>query len=57
MQRQLVERLGAQCRREFDAVLAARGVVARLNELEVLVAEAARRREEAEAAGEPRPVM
>jgi kinetochore protein NNF1 len=48
VQRAMVARLGELCRREFDSVVAARGVVPRLNELEGLVAEAARRREAGE---------
>jgi kinetochore protein NNF1 len=47
VQRQMVERLGVLCRREFDSVLRARAVVARLNELEALVSDAGRRRDEA----------
>lgn len=47
VQRQMVDRLGVLCRREFDAVLQARAVVPRLNELESLVSEAGRRRDEA----------
>ncbi|KAK3379501.1 Nnf1-domain-containing protein [Lasiosphaeria ovina] len=45
VQRQMVERLGAQCEREFDSVLQNRNVVAKLNELESLVSEAAARKQ------------
>ncbi|KAI1769187.1 Nnf1-domain-containing protein [Hypoxylon sp. FL1150] len=47
VQRQMVERLGALCKKEFDTVLQSRNVVAKLNELESLVSEAERRRDEA----------
>ncbi|KAI1504201.1 Nnf1-domain-containing protein [Biscogniauxia marginata] len=47
VQRQMVERLGALCKKEFDSILQARNVVAKLNELESLVSEAERRRDEA----------
>lgn len=52
VQRRMVDRLGALCRDEFDRVLAARAVVARLNELEALVGEAERRRDESGFEGE-----
>ncbi|KAK0722803.1 Nnf1-domain-containing protein, partial [Lasiosphaeria miniovina] len=45
VQRQMVERLGAQCKREFDSVLQNRNVIAKLNELESLVSEAAARKQ------------
>ncbi|KAK3333092.1 Nnf1-domain-containing protein [Cercophora scortea] len=44
VQRQMVERLGAQCNKEFDSILENRNVVAKLNELESLVSDAARRK-------------
>ncbi|KAI5863232.1 Nnf1-domain-containing protein [Durotheca rogersii] len=47
VQRQMVERLGQLCQKEFDSVLQSRNVVAKLNELESLVSEAERRRDEA----------
>ncbi|RCI15154.1 hypothetical protein L249_6428 [Ophiocordyceps polyrhachis-furcata BCC 54312] len=47
VQRQMVERLGARCQREFEMLLAARKVVCRLNGLERIVAEASSRREQA----------
>ncbi|KKA29716.1 hypothetical protein TD95_003821 [Thielaviopsis punctulata] len=40
----MVDRLELRCRQEFDKILAVRGVVPKLNELESLVAEAATRR-------------
>ncbi|KAK3368068.1 Nnf1-domain-containing protein [Podospora didyma] len=46
VQRQMVERLGAQCNREFESVLQNRNVVAKLNELESLVSDAARRKQQ-----------
>lgn len=48
----MVDRLAELCNREFAAVLASRGVVGRLNELEGLVGEAERRRSEAAAASD-----
>ncbi|KAL1843695.1 hypothetical protein VTJ49DRAFT_395 [Mycothermus thermophilus] len=47
VQRQMVERLGGLWNREFESILQSRQVVARLNELEALVADATRRRVEA----------
>ncbi|KAI1469537.1 Nnf1-domain-containing protein [Daldinia caldariorum] len=47
VQKQMVDRLGALCQKEFDSVLQSRNVVAKLNELESLVSEAERRRDEA----------
>ncbi|KAI0117576.1 Nnf1-domain-containing protein [Hypoxylon sp. NC0597] len=47
VQKQMVDRLGALCKKEFDSVLQGRNVVAKLNELESLVSEAERRRDEA----------
>ncbi|KAI1247842.1 hypothetical protein MGN70_011735 [Eutypa lata] len=55
VQRQMVERLGALCKKEFGSILEARNVVARLNELETLVLEAERRRDEAGMAGQEEP--
>ncbi|KAI1374670.1 Nnf1-domain-containing protein [Hypoxylon crocopeplum] len=46
VQKQMVDRLGALCLKEFDSVLQARNVVAKLNELESLVSEAEQRRDE-----------
>ncbi|KAM7193273.1 Nnf1 domain containing protein [Naviculisporaceae sp. PSN 640] len=46
VQRQMVERLGQQCNKEFDSILQNRNVVAKLNELESLVSDASRRRTE-----------
>ncbi|KAJ4304182.1 hypothetical protein N0V88_001794 [Collariella sp. IMI 366227] len=48
VQRQMVERLGGLWKKEFESIMANRQVVARLNELEALVADAAKRRREAE---------
>ncbi|ORY69896.1 Nnf1-domain-containing protein [Pseudomassariella vexata] len=56
VQKQMVERLGALCRKEFDSILANRNVVAKLNELEGLVSEAGRRRDEGGFVGEEREV-
>ncbi|OTA98853.1 hypothetical protein M426DRAFT_325645 [Hypoxylon sp. CI-4A] len=47
VQKQMVDRLGALCKKEFDSVLQARNVVAKLNELEALVGEAEHRRDDA----------
>ncbi|KAI1412937.1 Nnf1-domain-containing protein [Hypoxylon sp. FL1857] len=47
VQKQMVDRLGALCKKEFDSVLQSRNVVAKLNELESLVSEAERRRDDA----------
>ncbi|OTA95108.1 hypothetical protein M434DRAFT_394001 [Hypoxylon sp. CO27-5] len=47
VQKQMVDRLGALCKKEFDSVLQSRNVVAKLNELDSLVSEAERRRKEA----------
>ncbi|RYP54237.1 hypothetical protein DL769_010388 [Monosporascus sp. CRB-8-3] len=55
VQRQMVDRLGALCKKEFASILQARNVVARLNELETLVSEAERRRDEAGLAGQEQP--
>ncbi|KAH6624610.1 Nnf1-domain-containing protein [Chaetomium sp. MPI-SDFR-AT-0129] len=48
VQRQMVERLGGLWNREFETIMANRQVVARLNELEALVTDAAHRRREAD---------
>ncbi|RYP23731.1 hypothetical protein DL767_008745 [Monosporascus sp. MG133] len=55
VQRQMVDRLGALCKKEFASILQARNVVARLNELETLVSEAERRRDEAGLTGQEQP--
>ncbi|KAI0512761.1 Nnf1-domain-containing protein [Xylaria bambusicola] len=47
VQSQMVERLRALCKKEFDSIQQSRNVVAKLNELEGLVSEAERRRREA----------
>lgn len=47
VQKQMVDRLGALCRKEFDSILQHRNVVAKLNELESLVSQAEQRRDEA----------
>ncbi|KAI1173924.1 Nnf1-domain-containing protein [Nemania sp. FL0916] len=47
VQTQMVDRLRALCKKEFDSVQQSRNVVAKLNELETLVSEAERRRREA----------
>ncbi|KAH6661374.1 Nnf1-domain-containing protein [Truncatella angustata] len=47
VQKQMVDRLGALCRKEFDSILLNRGVVAKLNELESLIGQAEQRRDEA----------
>ncbi|KAI4858677.1 Nnf1-domain-containing protein [Hypoxylon rubiginosum] len=56
VQRQMVERLGALCKKEFDSVLQSRNVVAKLNELESLVSEAEHRRDEAGVVGAEAPI-
>ncbi|KAI0598555.1 Nnf1-domain-containing protein [Biscogniauxia sp. FL1348] len=53
VQKQMVDRLGVLCKKEFDSILQARNAVAKLNELENLVGEAERRREEAGEDAEP----
>ncbi|KAI5919953.1 Nnf1-domain-containing protein [Camillea tinctor] len=53
VQKQMVERLGVLCKKEFDSILQARNAVAKLNELESLVSEAERRRDEAGENAEP----
>ncbi|KAK4230775.1 Nnf1-domain-containing protein [Podospora fimiseda] len=45
VQRQMVDRLGGLWNREFERILEARDVVRKLNELEVLLGDAGRRRE------------
>ncbi|KAH7041294.1 Nnf1-domain-containing protein, partial [Microdochium trichocladiopsis] len=47
VQKQMVERLGTLCRREFQSIFEQRQVVAKLNELEGLISEASRRKDEA----------
>ncbi|KAK4218112.1 Nnf1-domain-containing protein [Rhypophila decipiens] len=56
VQRTMVTRLGEQCNREFDSVLQKRNAVAKLNELESLVSDAARRKAELEASGVKTPI-
>ncbi|KAL2140807.1 hypothetical protein VTI28DRAFT_3241 [Corynascus sepedonium] len=53
VQRQMVERLGSLWNKEFETIMANRQVVARLNELEALVSDAARRRAEADDPNSP----
>ncbi|KAK3313528.1 Nnf1-domain-containing protein [Apodospora peruviana] len=53
VQRQMVGRLGTQCDKEFDSILQNRNVVAKLNELESLVSDAARRKAELGGGTEP----
>ncbi|KAH9883584.1 Nnf1-domain-containing protein [Xylariomycetidae sp. FL2044] len=53
VQKQMVERLGVLCKKEFDSVIQSRNVIAKLNELESLVSEAERRRSEAGPGAEP----
>ncbi|KAL2016556.1 hypothetical protein VTK56DRAFT_3413 [Thermocarpiscus australiensis] len=55
VQRQMVERLGGLWNKEFETILQNRHVVARLNELEALISDAVRRREEEEATGDGTP--
>ncbi|KAI1212186.1 Nnf1-domain-containing protein [Annulohypoxylon truncatum] len=55
VQKQMVDRLGALCKKEFDSVLQSRNVVAKLNELEMLVSEAEHRRDDAGVAEPPIP--
>ncbi|RYO83300.1 hypothetical protein DL766_007864 [Monosporascus sp. MC13-8B] len=55
VQRQMVDRLGVLCKKEFASILQARNVVARLNELETLVSEAEQRRDEAGLASQEQP--
>ncbi|KAI1772488.1 Nnf1-domain-containing protein [Hypoxylon cercidicola] len=56
VQKQMVERLGALCKKEFDSVLQSRNVVAKLNELESLVSEAEHRRDESGVVGAEAPI-
>ncbi|KAK3692950.1 Nnf1-domain-containing protein [Podospora appendiculata] len=56
VQRQMVDRLGAQCNKEFDSILENRNVVAKLNELESLVSDAARRKADGGGADATTPV-
>lgn len=51
VQSQMVDKLGEKCRREFEGILEARGVVRRLNELEGLIGEAGVRKAEGEEQG------
>lgn len=44
VQSQMVEKLRERCEREFEGIMASRGVVAKLNELERLVGDAEKRR-------------
>lgn len=46
VQTQMVQRLREKCEREFDSILATRDVVAKINDLEGLIADAERRRKE-----------
>ncbi|XDG01087.1 hypothetical protein ABKA04_000702 [Annulohypoxylon sp. FPYF3050] len=55
VQKQMVDRLTALCKKEFDSVLQSRNVVAKLNELESLVSDAERRRDDAGIAEPPIP--
>ncbi|KAI1437749.1 Nnf1-domain-containing protein [Xylaria sp. CBS 124048] len=52
VQSQMVDRLRSLCQKEFESIQQSRNVVAKLNELESLVSEAARRRKEAGEDGE-----
>lgn len=56
VQKQMVDRLGALCKKEFESVMQTRNVVAKLNELEGLVIEAERKRDEAGVVGAEAPV-
>ncbi|KAK4135284.1 Nnf1-domain-containing protein [Trichocladium antarcticum] len=56
VQRQMVERLGGLWNKEFETILHNRAVVARLNELESLVADAARRRQDQDPTDPPPPI-
>ncbi|KAJ2898694.1 putative mind kinetochore complex component protein [Zalerion maritima] len=51
VQKQMVDRLLQLCNNEFDLIMTQRNVVAKLNELEELTADAAKRREDGD--GEP----
>ncbi|KHN99612.1 Nnf1 [Metarhizium album ARSEF 1941] len=55
LQAQMVERLREKCEREFGAILGARDVVRRVNELEALAADAEARRGPHGAAAPPTP--
>ncbi|KAK3997347.1 Nnf1-domain-containing protein [Cladorrhinum sp. PSN332] len=55
VQRQMVDRLGGLWNREFERILESRDVVRKLNELEGLLADAAKRREGAGNATQPVP--
>ncbi|KAI1326088.1 Nnf1-domain-containing protein [Xylariaceae sp. FL0255] len=45
VQKQMVDRLGSLCKKEFESIQQARNVVAKLNEFESLVSEAGNRRD------------
>ncbi|KAH8668339.1 Nnf1-domain-containing protein [Xylariales sp. PMI_506] len=47
VQKQMMDRLSALCRKEFESIIQSRNVVAKLNELEGLISEAEQRRDEA----------
>ncbi|KAJ4144749.1 hypothetical protein LMH87_003620 [Akanthomyces muscarius] len=58
LQEQMANQLQGRCEKEFEKILESRQVVAKLNELEALVGDAEKAREEAQAAGikeEPTP--
>ncbi|OAA73955.1 Nnf1 [Cordyceps fumosorosea ARSEF 2679] len=52
LQQQMASQLQSRCEKEFEKIMESRQVVAKLNELEVLVGEAERAREDALKAGE-----
>ncbi|KAI0881960.1 Nnf1-domain-containing protein [Annulohypoxylon maeteangense] len=56
VQKQMVDRLTALCKKEFDSVLQSRNVVGKLNELESLMSEAERRRDDAGVVGAEPPI-
>ncbi|CAJ2506299.1 Uu.00g004290.m01.CDS01 [Anthostomella pinea] len=56
VQERLVLKLGQNCRESFDKVNRSRDIVAKLNELETLVSEAERRRDEAGEKGAEAPI-
>ncbi|PHH72579.1 hypothetical protein CDD82_5906 [Ophiocordyceps australis] len=55
VQEQMVKLLGDKCRKEFDRIMTSRDVVAKLNQFEALVADAAARRARAGDAPPPTP--
>lgn len=57
VQTQMVDKLGDKCEREFDNIMASRQVVPKLNELEGLIGDASRRRNDAADDEQPTPYV